>query len=168
MMTEPSLLILWGAVAGFGLLLALVGLRSSRSVGMRAVVIGLVVALGVTTYGVGERVLGNARPVSFELLQPASEAQVLYAQAVRDEGIYLLIAGDPVPTYYRLPWDDETARELREALERSLEKQTPLMFRFEPSLDEREPKFYAMPQPSQPDKPAPEQGLEYRNPGWSI
>lgn len=168
MMFEPALLAQWSAVASLGLLLALIGLRAVHSATTRAVMVGLVAALGVTTYAIGERVLGNARPAAFEFLRAETEQRVLYAQAVREQGIYLLLADDPVPTYYRLPWDEKTARDLRQALEEAQKNQTPLMFRFEPSLDEREPKFYALPQPDQPEKPAPERSFEYSNPGWSI
>lgn len=167
-MSAPSLLMLWGAVAVLGLLLALVGLRTANGVGTRAAVVALLAVLGATTYGVGERVLGNARPVGFDFFRPSAEAHVLYAKSVPGEAIYLLLEGDPAPTYYRLPWDENTARELRQALDKALKNQTELMFRFEPSLDKREPKFYALPQPAPPPKQAPEQGFEYRSPGWSI
>lgn len=168
MITEPMLMLLLGAVGVLGLALAWLAFSGALSAGARLAAVVLVVALAGVAYAAGERVLGNARPVGFEVMRPADEVQVLYAQAVRDQGIYLLVAAGAVPTYYRLPWDEETAKELRQALEESHEKQTPLMFRFEPSLEDRERKFYALPQQKLPDKPAPEKGFEYRNPEWGI
>lgn len=167
-MVEPILLSLWVTVAGFGLVLAAVALRVARGRWMRLLVVALVVALAGSTYAVGERVLGHARPIGFEIVRPGEDARVLYAQAVQGKGIFLLVAAGDVPTYYRLPWDERTAKELRKATEAARDGQLALMFRFEPSLDDREPLFYAMPQPAPPEKEPPEPGLEYRDPIWSI
>jgi len=167
-MLDTSLLMLWLAVVSLALALGLVALRSANGAAMRALVVGVVVVLAGVTYAAGERVLGNARPVAFEAVKPAEPVRVLYTQAIQGKGIYLLLANDQVPTYFRLPWDENTAKELRQALQKAEENQTPLMFRFEPSLDDRESMFYAMPQPKLPEKEPPERGLEYRDREWRI
>jgi|GEM_PF-6167496 len=42
------------------------------------------------------------------------------------------------------------------------------MFQFEPSVEKREPRFYALPQPAPPVKQSPAPGLEYRSPEWRV
>lgn len=168
MTVEPALLMMLVAVAATGLALALIALRRSDGGGFRVVVLALLAALGISAYVGGERVLGNARPVALEVVRAAEEAQVLYAQAVRNKGIFLLLATSSTPVYYRLPWDEATATQLRKALEKAERNQAQLMFRFEPSLERREPKFYAMPQPALPEKDPPKPGIEYRSREWNI
>jgi hypothetical protein len=167
-MIEPSLLMVWAAVAALSLVLGLIALRATDSAGIRALVVAIVVVVSAVTYGGGERVLGNARPVSFEIVKPAEPSRVLYTQAVRGKGIYLLVATEKSPTYFKLPWSEKTAKELRKALEQAEQNQMPLMFRFERSLDDRKPMFYAMPQPALPEKQMPKPGLEYQDREWRI
>jgi hypothetical protein len=61
------------------------------------------------------------------------------------------------PRAYQLPWDRRTAEQLQAAARAAAEQQAALRMRlpFEPSLDDREPRFYALPQPALPPKDAP-------------
>jgi hypothetical protein len=95
---------------------------------------------------------------------------VLGSSLREDDGIYLWLqlpnAGEP--RSYVLPWDREIAEQLQAAQREAEETQGGLKMRlpFEPSLDDREPKFYAMPQPAPPEKEAPAQGPQfYQAPG---
>jgi hypothetical protein len=167
-MLDHSLMSQWAAVALVALALGLIALHGAAGRGLRAIVFGLLALLLGTSYVAGERVLGNARPVAFEMLPAEKEAQVLFARAIEEQGIYMLLSAEQAPVYYRLPWDEETANQLRGALEQAERDQTALMYRFAPSLDDHESPFYAMPQPAMPDKAPPEEGLDYRWPGWEV
>ena len=86
----------------------------------------------------------------------ADEATVLGSALREGQGIYLwLQLGDaPEPRAYVLPWNREMAEQLQTARREAERNETPLQMRlpFEPSLDGREPRFYAMPQPAPPPK----------------
>ena len=86
------------------------------------------------------------------------------------EGIFLwLQLVDLVePRSYVLPWSQELAQQLQDALCEAEENGTAVQMRlpFEPSIDNREPKFYAMPQPAFPpkDRGEPETPQLYQGP----
>jgi hypothetical protein len=58
------------------------------------------------------------------------------------------------PRAYALPWSRDLAEQLQAAEREAAENQTEVRMRlpFEQSLDDREPRFYAMPQPALPSK----------------
>lgn len=168
MTLDTSLLMLLVAVVVFGLGLALIALRRASSAGVRILVLALFAGLGTAAAVGGERILGNARPVGLDMVRGRDEARVVYAHAVRGVGIFLLVSPGEIPVYYRLPWQEGTAKQLRDALEEAERGQATLMFRFEPSLERREPRFYAMPPPPMPDKTPPEPGIEYRSREWDA
>ena len=65
-----------------------------------------------------------------------------------------------------LPWSRETAERLQEA-QRSAEQeggQLRMRMPFEPSLDELEPRFYALPQQALPPKDHADPGPQYYQP----
>lgn len=101
--------------------------------------------------------LSRPKPVELEWwLQQAPEATVLGSQMEEGRGLYLWlrVSGSPEPRAYRLPWDRKLAEELQTALEEAQRNGTGVQMRlpFEPTLDRREPRFYAMPQPALPPK----------------
>jgi hypothetical protein len=111
------------------------------------------------------------KPVSLEWWRgQTSEATVLASSIRENEGIYLWLqlAELHEPRAYVLPWDRELAEELQKAMREaeSAESGVGVRLPFEPSLDGREPKFYALPQPALPPKdvtnPPPQL---YRRPG---
>ena len=162
---SPPHLAAWAVVACLGLGLGALAVWHARSGAARMAGVALAVALVGAAYAGGERVLGNARPVAFDIVGQDGDARVLYAQARRDQGIFLLLHADPAPLYYRLPWDEQRAQELRAALQDAERQQTGILFRREPSLDRNERMFYPEPQPAMPDKGA-EPPVEYRQPEW--
>jgi hypothetical protein len=89
-------------------------------------------------------------------LGQADEATVLGSQMREGNSLYLWlqVAGSPEPRAYRLPWDQRLAEELQKAIEEAARNGTQVQMRlpFEASLDRREPKFYAPPQPALPPK----------------
>lgn len=109
--------------------------------------------------------LSKPKPVHLEWWQAhAEEATVLGSSLREGQGIYLWLQMVDLlePRSYVLPWSQELAQQLQEALRQAEENGTAVQMRlpFEPSLDNREPKFYALPQPAFPPKdrhdPAPD------------
>jgi hypothetical protein len=103
------------------------------------------------------RLLSMPKPAQLEWWQGhAAEATVLASSLREDEAIYLwLQLGDlPEPRAYALPWNRDLAEQLQAAQREAAENQSQVQMRqpFEPSQDDREPKFYAMPQPALPPK----------------
>ena len=101
--------------------------------------------------------LSRPKPVALEWwLDRADEATVLGSQMREGQGLYLWLQldGEPEPRAYRMPWDQQTAQQLQTALEEAQRNGTQARMRmpFEPTLDAREPKFYAPPQPALPPK----------------
>jgi hypothetical protein len=109
--------------------------------------------------------LSKPKPVHLEWWQAhAEEAAVLGSSMQEGHGIYLWLqmAGIVEPRSYVLPWSQEMAQQLQDALREAEENGTGVQMRlpFEPSLDNRQPRFYALPQPAFPPKdrldPAPD------------
>jgi hypothetical protein len=101
--------------------------------------------------------LSMPKPVGLEWWHArAAEATVLASTIREDEGIYLWLqlSEAPEPRAYLLPWSRELAEQLQAARREAEENHTQLQMRlpFEPSLDDRAPKFYATPQPALPPK----------------
>jgi hypothetical protein len=102
--------------------------------------------------------LSRPKPVGFEwMMGKANEARVLAGTSREGEGIYvwLQLDGTPEPRAYELPWDAKQAEQLQNALREAETGNGDVRMRmpFEPSLDPREPRFYAAPQPALPPKP---------------
>ncbi len=109
--------------------------------------------------------LSKPKPVALEWwMGEADEATVLSSSIQEDVGIFLWLqlAEAVEPRAYVIPWDRDLAEQLQAAAREAEEQNGQLQMRlpFEPSLDELEPKFYALPQPAMPpkdmDRPAPE------------
>jgi hypothetical protein len=101
--------------------------------------------------------LSKPKPVNLEWWHArVADAEVLGSQIREDQGIYLYLQMPDVhePRSYVLPWDRQLAEELQAALRDAERNGNGLRMRlpFEPSLDDREPKFYALPQPALPPK----------------
>ena len=112
-----------------------------------------------TAYAAMLDLLSKPKPASFEWwLDQAAEATVLGSSMVEDQAIYLWLQLDGVkePRAYVLPWDRRTAEQLQKAARAAAERQSAVRMRlpFEPTLDDREPRFYALPQPALPPKEA--------------
>ncbi len=101
--------------------------------------------------------LSRPKPVALEWwLAHAQEATVLGSQMREGTSLYLWLQvdGESEPRAYRLPWDQRTAQQLQAALDEAERNGTQARMRlpFEPTLDAREPKFYAPPQQALPPK----------------
>jgi hypothetical protein len=101
--------------------------------------------------------LSRPKPVALEWwAAQAEEATVLGSSMREGQGIYLWLqlAGFDEPRAYVLPWSRELAEQLQKALAEAEQNDTQVRMRlpFEPSWDDRTPKFYALPQPALPPK----------------
>lgn len=112
------------------------------------------VLIGVV-YGGSVELLSRPKPLRLEW-RDATEAKVIGATLREGEAIYvwLEVPGADVPRAYALPWDVQMAQQLQTAMQEGQAKGTDVQMSmpFEPGLDDREPKFYAAPQPALPDK----------------
>ena len=110
-------------------------------------------------------VKGTPRVLEYDFTLDADKKyEVLGFKVVEDEAIYVLVSpmdGDDVPVYYEIPWTKRSSRlasDLLDSMNRTRARGGTVVmeFRFEPSLETREPKFYDMPVPAPPPKPVPE------------
>lgn len=101
--------------------------------------------------------LSRPKPVHLEWLnKTAPEATVLGSSFNEGKAIYvwLQMPDSDEPRAYALPWSRELAQQLQDAQRSAESNGTGVRMRlpFELSLDDREPKFYALPQPALPPK----------------
>ncbi len=115
----------------------------------------LFVMLIAVVYGGSAELLGRPKPLRLEW-RDAQKAQVLGSSMHENGAIYLWLQFDDgsEPRAYRLPWSIQTAQQLQTATQEGEANGTGVEMTMigEAGLDEREPKFYATPQPALPDK----------------
>ncbi|HEY6335875.1 MAG TPA: hypothetical protein VI113_08320 [Alphaproteobacteria bacterium] len=141
----------------------------------RALVSGFfALILGVLFFGYSD-MLGRPKATALEVFRTdLKDANVLGSYLREGQGIFLWLQMPEVtePRYYKLPWDEKTAKALQDAIEQNAKQHgggVAMGMPFERSWDQGEPKFYALPQPKLPEKPgeeppkeiyqAPEQGV---------
>ncbi len=116
---------------------------------------GIFVVLIALVYGGSVELLSRPKPLRLEW-RDAAKAKVLGASIREGEGIYvwLQFEGTSEPRSYALPWDMKMAQQLQEAQREGQANGTDVQMNmpFEAGIDDREPKFYAMPQQPLPDK----------------
>jgi hypothetical protein len=140
----------------------------------RALVSGFfALILGASFFGYSD-MLGRPKSTRLELFRAEmADARVLGSYLAEGRGIYLWLQlpGTAEPRYYKLPWNEQVAKTLQEAIEQNARQHgggVAMSTPFEHSWDKEAPKFYPLPQPELPDKPnekapttiyqAPEQG----------
>jgi hypothetical protein len=148
---------LFALLAVLAAALAAVSVWSPRNMRVKVGALLTAFALMGTGYAAMLDLLSKPKPASFEWwLDRADEATVLGNAMVEDRAIYLWLQLDGVdePRAYELPWDRRTAEQLQQAARSAAEGQTALRMRlpFEKTLDDREPRFYPLPQPGLPPK----------------
>jgi hypothetical protein len=121
----------------------------------RALSVGIFVLLIALVYGGSIELLGRPKPLRLEW-RDAADARVVSALPVENEAIYvwLMMSESSEPCAYALPWSLQAAQQLQEAMSQAEAAGTTVRMTmpFEASLDDREPMFYAMPQPAMPPK----------------
>lgn len=138
-------------------LLATISIWSRHRSWIRAGAIATAILFLPLAYASYASLLSKPKPVALEWwLGEANEATVLSSSIQEEVGIFLWLqlAEIAEPRAYVIPWNRDLAEQLQEASREAEEQDGQLQMRlpFEPSLDELEPKFYAMPQPALPPK----------------
>jgi hypothetical protein len=166
--------LLFALAAGIAAMLASIAIWAPRRLLVRAGALACALLFMPVAYaGMGD-LLGRPKPVALEWWrQTAGEATVLGSQLREGHGLllWLHLDGEPEPLAYRLPWSRDLAQQLERALEQAARDGTQARMRlpFEPTLDGREPKFYAAPQPALPPKDLARPPAQiYEQPGESA
>jgi hypothetical protein len=131
------------------------------------------VILGALFFGYSD-MLGRPKTTRLEVFRTSmQDAKIIGSYLKENDGVYLWLKlpGLDEPRYYKLPWNEQVAKALQDAIaqnERQHGSGVGMGLPFERSWDRDQPKFYALPQPKLPDKPgerppvtvykAPEQG----------
>ena len=158
-----ELFLLFAASTSLAAFLAFISVWSHRRLWAKVSAV-LATALFIpTVYLSYADLLSRPKPVSFEWWQSdASEATVVGSKLREGEAIYLWIELPEVdePRAYRLPWQQELAKQLFGAQREAEANGTKVQMRmpFKERVDEQEPLFYAQPQPPLPPKHA-DQGM---------
>ncbi len=106
-------------------------------------------------------ILSRPKPVQLETVhRHLEEAAVVSSLMKENEGIYLWLQLPDIaePRSYKLPWSEETAKQLHKANQDAEQSGTKVQMKkpFERSQDTLEPVFYAAPQQALPPKQAPD------------
>ena len=152
-------------------ILASISIWAPRRVWVRTCAVMTAILFLPLAYAGLADLLSKPKPVNLEWAhRNVPEATVLAAQLREGEGIFLWLKIDGVeePRSYVLPWDRKVAEQLQEGMRDAETNKNGLRMKmpFETSLDEREPRFYALPQPVLPPKDRdPDGPLMYQHPG---
>jgi hypothetical protein len=154
-------------------MLAMMSVWSPRRIGIKAGAVVVAFALMATTYAAMLDLLSRPKPASFEWwLSRAGEATVVGSTLDESRAIYVWLQLDGVaePRAYALPWDKRVAEQLQTAARAAAERQSAVRMRlpFEATLDNREPRFYALPQPQLPPKDAARPPAQIVPPGTNA
>lgn len=138
--------------------LALLAVRGPLSLGMRCSAIGLSAVVMAVGYAGLSELMSRPKPVNLEWARTSTQTAKVAASHLREnEAIYLwlILDGESEPRAYRLPWDLNMAKQLREAQRdaqrRQSEVRMKLPFKKRPT-DESENVFHAPPRPAPPPK----------------
>lgn len=168
------LIYFFGLTVLLACLLATISIWAPRKLWLKVSAVFTTALLCAVAYASLADLLSKPKPVDLEWAQRnVPEATVLSASIEEGEGIYLWlqIAGVVEPRSYVMPWNQELAEQLQAAMEdaKTNGNGVRMVAPFEPSLDMREPKFYALPQPAPPPKDYDRRGpMVYEHPGTEI
>jgi hypothetical protein len=142
------------ALAG---LLAAISLWAPRRLAIKVTALVTMMLFLPLAYASLLDLLSRPKPIDLEWWQSnAAEATVLGSQLQEERSIHLWLQLPNVvePRAYVLPWNRDTAERLQQAQREAQQQGGGVRMRlpFEPSLDDREPQFYAPPQPALPPK----------------
>ena len=143
--------------AALAALLSLISIWAPRRLALKGTALTTAVLFLPVSYAALVDLLSKPKPVDLEWWQSsAAQAEVLASRLVEDEAIYLWLQLPDLaePRAYVLPWDRASAEQLQQAMREAEQNGSGVQMRlpFEPSLEDREPKFYALPQPALPPK----------------
>lgn len=154
-MTE--LTYLFATVAVLAGLVTSISIWAPRRLWLKLTALGAAAMFLPISYLSLAHLLSLPKPVALEWwLANAPSATVLGSTVRENEAIYVWLQLEEVaePRAYALPWNRDLAEQLQTAQREAEQSQSQVHMRlpFEPTLDDREPKFYALPQPPLPSK----------------
>jgi hypothetical protein len=120
----------------------------------RAIATGLFVVLIAIVYGGASELLGRPKPMRLEW-RDAEKAEVVSAVPVENVAIYIWLTtqGSPEPRAYTLPWSQQMAQQLQDAMSKAESDGTGVEMAMPSETgSDGEPQFYAKPQPPLPVK----------------
>lgn len=151
------LLVLFIGIVAFVTALGGIAIWSPRGMPVKVGALALSALLMASSYGGFLELLGRPKPASLEWIAQAEEATVVGVRMREDEAIYLWLELEPAsePRAYVIPWSQEQAKELQEAMQEAESKGGEVKMRgpFSARQDTEEPMFYAQPQAVPPPKP---------------
>lgn len=174
---ELDLLTYLTIATGFLLLVAsLLSIKYSRSNWVRVVITVIFISLLPISFQAYQELTGKPKWSQAEwYYKDIKKVQILAVRMIEEKGIYLylLIPGKAEPYSYKFPWDKKMAMQIGKAIEEARRNRNGLFmrdpFNYEKSLEKRERKFYAPPQPKLPDKPRDKnKGKIMNHPSWKI
>ncbi len=138
-------------------LMTSISVWAPRRLAVRVTALGLAFLFVPLGYASLADLLSRPKPVALKWLKKsAPEATVLASLMEEGKSIYiwLQMPGGSEPRAYVLLWNREIAEQLQDTRRAAEQSGTAVLMRtpFEPSWDNREPRFYAEPQPAMPPK----------------
>ena len=135
-----------------------IAIWAQRPLPLKVAALILSALLIVTTYAGSLELLGRPKPATLEVVANVEEATVLSAKLLEGEAIYLWLqlVGEIEPRSYVLPWSQEQAEQLQEAMREAESEGSAVRMRgpLRSLSTTDEPVFYAQPQPKLPTKPS--------------
>ena len=158
-----TIIYLFGGTIALLAALASISIWAPRRFAIKAAALGAATLLLPLCYLSLAALLSRPKPVSLEWVRGSMKEATVIASTVQEgRGIYLWLQTADVrePRAYMLPWNREIAQQLQDAKREAEKNGGGLAMRmpFEKSWDNREPKFYALPQPAMPPKDPPPGG----------
>ncbi len=158
-----QLIYLFGAAVLLASALAAIAIWAPRRLWMKSVAVAVTALLSASAYASYAELLSKPKPVNLEWAQRnAGEATVLAASLKENVAIYLWLQfeGADSPRAYVLPWSQEAAEQLQQAMREAEEQGTGVQMEspFETDRQPTEMVFHAAPQPAVPQKPASADG----------
>ena len=168
-----QLTVLFGATLVVAGGLAAIAIAAPRPTWVRLTALAIAVVFVPLGYAALSDLLSRPKPVALEWARKeTAQATLLGATIAEDKGIYiwLQLADVEEPRAYVLPWDRELAQELQDAMNEAERNGggVTMNLPFEPSLDPREPRFHALPQPALPPKDGQRAPDIYQQPGQAT
>ncbi len=147
--------------AAIAALLSTIAIWSPRSVKLKVTALLCAALFLPSGYIALNDILSRPKPIQLETAHKQLEqVSVLSSLMKEDEGIYLWLQLPEIsePRAYKLPWNDETAKQLHKAQQDAEAQGTNVQMKkpFEKTIDSQEPVFYAAPQAALPPKQAPD------------
>ena len=154
---STSIGILFGTGVAILALLCTICVWAPRRLAVKLGTLALALGFIPVGYAALADLMSKPKPVALEWWHAkAAEATVVASTMHEGKGIYLWLQLPEIaePRAYVLPWSREVADQLQKAMQEAEDSQSAVGMRlpFEPSLDDREPRFYALPQPALPPK----------------